>query len=139
MLIDYISFFFFRLCVCNMYISNGRVAYSPLVGPGSVRGSALRAGLSRDLSPFLHEFRRKPRKIPKDRRTSSKGNMAPLVYQLWAQNLSATSDARIEEKYRKKNKKPWEIFHYLDIFMASKKYHAYHQRTENASNTCNLV
>ena len=38
----------------------------PLVGPGPIRGMPSTGVLLRDSRPYLREFRRKPRKTPKD-------------------------------------------------------------------------
>ena len=52
----------------------------PLVGPGTMGGELSVGVFLRDISPYLREFRRKPRKIPNDKRDRGL-NLAPPVFQ----------------------------------------------------------
>ena len=60
----------------------------PHVGPGSVGGVSSLGVFLRDPSPYLREFRRKPRKTPKcNINKCDRGlNLAPPVYQFGTQN-----------------------------------------------------
>ena len=64
-------------------------------GPGTIIGMPSAGVFLRDPSVYLHKFRRKPRKTPKDMVDKRDREMspAPPVNQFWAQNRSATGSA----------------------------------------------
>ena len=65
----------------------------PIVGPMTRGGMPSRGGVfPRDPNPYLREFRSEPQKTPNGKvvKRDQEPNSAPLVYQFWAQNRSAT-------------------------------------------------
>ena len=82
-------------CCCCRFKSN-----CPLVTPGFTRGMSSGSVFLRDPNPYLHEFRRKPRKTPNGQvdKRDWELNSVPPVYQLRAQNHSATGGGEYKKE-----------------------------------------